>query len=417
MRIRGLLLPVSVLVRRALCEDGISHPETVDPENAYESELESDIYDQASLSDDPEYLLKAIAESDIRLHDPEIALYHSWQGYEVRDGIEPLLDHGSGAERDQCHLEKEMPALQEDKTLTVYFLRHAESTWNRFTSQHSKLTTHEGWINENVPQLTDAHLSGKGIHGALEVRRWLENGPCEDPQGADVDRCFLAGMTRDPKRKVVFATSNLRRAQFTTMVAFAKRMPGIVAGAVSKISSMHILSSMQEITSNIDSKPVTPNGEIPWLTFENEYCPFRLEDVRNFFVTQCDVQDENRAEVKRDTLMDFCWWARQQAVNGRPSVDPEELGTGITDLVLTGHSIWIREFFRRFLPVEQYLPGRWARYYWWGQTDLLMSAYSQKMSNEGIVKFQLRLPADGSCEIVPETAEFVRGGMENRWIR
>ena len=341
------------------------------------------------------------------------------QRYEIGSELTPLQNHVSD-QLTRCHLQKEDPPLSEERSVTIYFLRHAESTWNELTSKYIPGGIRESWINENRLDLTDAHLSRKGLEGSLEVQNWLEESVCDAPiHDENIDRCLLAGKVNPEGRRVLFGSSNLRRAVMTGLVAFGNRLLRN-RGEAGKIESFHILSSMQEMTSNADSIRVTPEGHIPWLTFEEEQCPYQLDEMKALFRTECDIQDENTAteDRKRDILADFCWWVRQQAVNGEPSVDPNGT-TGVTDFVLTGHSIWIRELFRRYLPQESDMWGKIVEWYHnryqLNDAELKMSSLSQKMSNEGIVMFEVRLPEDGLCEIVPGSTRFVRGEMKKRW--
>ena len=284
----------------------------------------------------------------------------------------------------------EMNSVQEteaNSTVRIFFVRHAESTWNDYTRSmaYQLIANRQAW-------LTDAHLSRKGLKGGLEVRDWLFGAPCETR-----DQCFLAGFPheQDEQRRVVFATSNLRRAVMTTLIAFWNRLRPETPNQV-PVSGIHTLSSLQEMVTNIDSQPVTPPKQLPYLTFGNGRCPFQKEHMRNLFVTDCHIQDENAApaEQRRDILADFCNWAARQTVAQEAS-----------DLVLVGHSIWIRKFFQRFLTH----PG--PR----GPAESALTSELHKMSNEAVLKFDLKFTETGSCEILPATAEFVRGQMSKRF--
>lgn len=63
--------------------------------------------------------------------------------------------------------------LSEAKTVTVYFLCHAESEWNHVTDNSFSTKLESEFRNGNVPgfeYLTDAHLSDQGLEGAIKVR-------------------------------------------------------------------------------------------------------------------------------------------------------------------------------------------------------------------------------------------------------
>lgn len=181
--------------------------------------------------------------------------------------------------------------------------------------------------------------------------------------------------------KTFFAVSNLRRAVMTALIVFKNRIPPPKIESTSQnqvnlqyepIEKMYVLSHLQEITKNTDSTPVTERNNIPWYlqdlgwgggrreeetqlnlsTDDNSslasICPFKVDQMKDFFVLQCKTRDENKSlregssGDKKARLVKFCEWARDM-VSRNPPLDT---------FVLTGHSIWIREFFREFLQDE-----------------------------------------------------------------
>jgi hypothetical protein len=281
------------------------------------------------------------------------------------------------------------PAFPDERTVRVFFIRHAESTWG-FTSNIQQ------GLGSPPKEQTDAHLSDDGLAGALQLRDWIfdKDRPTEDQR-------FLAGnpVPEDSARRVVFATSNLRRAVLTALIGFQDRLVGGAKDRL-QIDNIHIVRSMAELTTNADSIPLTPPGKIPYLTFKDE-CPFKLKDMRDIFLTQCSVDDE-------PDISDFCTWVRNQVQEDQPTAETGKLASkakGITDFVLVGHSIWIRKLFAEFL-LDSDVKNK---------TERKLRSSNKKFPNQGVLKFLLRLPPNGDCEIVPSSAEMVFGKIEGRY--
>ena len=299
------------------------------------------------------------------------------------------------------------------RSVNVYFVRHGESTWNEytkkdFTEQFAKRT----------PRLTDAHLSRAGIESVAQLREKLFHADCSFEENEDV--CFLAGNPESGNgRRVIYATSNLRRAVLTTLILFKDRLKGTKGAQETGrrlIKDIHILSSLQEFSTNIDSEPVTPLGEIPYLTYAlngDNMCPFEVEAMKALFSVQCNKENVNlRDEPAVPILREFCRWVHymsENGVHGEEIVPVSAISKGATDIVIVGHSIWFRQFYNLFSvkitkdPIAQEIKSSF-----------------QKISNQAIVKFELNLEHadDGqkSCSVAPHTTKMVNGKLQNRYV-
>lgn len=300
----------------------------------------------------------------------------------------------------------------QSRLVTVYFVRHGESTWNEytktdFTEQFAKLT----------PRLTDAHLSRAGIESVTQLSEKLFHADCSFDENEDF--CFLAGNPESGNdRRVIYATSNLRRAVLTTLILFKDRLKG-TKGAQDTgrrlINDIHILSSLQEFATNIDSEPVTPLGEIPYLTYAlngDNICPFEVDAMKALFSVQCNKENVNvRDEPAVPILSEFCRWVHYMSENGVPGEEnglASAIYKGATDIVIVGHSIWFRKFYNLFTDKIQ--------------TDPIAQRITSsilKISNQAIVKFRLNLEHthDGemSCRVEPRTTKMVNGKLQNRY--
>ena len=289
------------------------------------------------------------------------------------------------------------------KKLTVHFIRHAESIWNEESTglKKAQLETVGAFSTEDKDKLTDAGLSLTGIESVLQLaEKQLETECSQTIECLDEEeKQFLMGLSADtaqPARKTVFATSNLRRAIMTLLILFKNRI------AEKSLEKVHILSSLQEMTGNIDSTPITPPKTAPllsWSSSEADQCPLNQATI-DLFDASCNLRDENSGfgrSFYRDRLGDFCKWARYQGLDNQA-----------TDLVIVGHSIWIRNFFAKY---------RGGNFFTnlvdFGNEAALGSSFT-KLGNKAIIKFELELTDDGSCAIAKESLKFMSGHIEKR---
>ena len=313
-------------------------------------------------------------------------------------------------------------ARSSPKSVNVYFVRHAESTWNEFT---------KGQILEvkanRTPRLTDAHLSEEGIKSMIELNEKIFSADCSQ----NAEFCFLAGKpdpaspASQPQRRVIYATSNLRRAIFTTLILFKDRLAkaGETIEGPKPIKKIHVLSSLQEMVTNIDSEPITPVGEIPYLTFsstDENTCPFRLSQMKSVLSVGCNKENvNNKKNPKVPTLNEFCHWMAYMSVHGKSGEMSDDAVEGATDFVLVGHSIWIREFYQQFMDKSNWTAWRHiGRQKHDKEAQAIISEF-QKLSNQGILKFKVNFvaAADGTstCQIESESTEFVNGEAKKRF--
>ena len=291
---------------------------------------------------------------------------------------------------EECLLDNE-PIDAGNTNVRVFFIRHSDADWR------PKIDTMRNQIPGIRPtHKQDAMLTSGGLARAIELRDWIFSDKCNESIG----QCFLAGNPQtaaDAKRRVVFAVSNLRRAIMTALIAFEKRLPGTADDDYLKIRKIHMLSSLGEKSSNVDSQPLTPAGHIPYFSYDSGSCSLNQSNMRRLFQTQCSVDEKPK-------LHEFCFWMRKQINVNQPSADMRSKhGERITDFVIVGHSIWIRKFFNKFHTSNQA-----------DETASSIKSSFSKLTNTGIVKFELHLPEDAGCEIVPETTRIIRGEMKTK---
>ena len=259
-------------------------------------------------------------------------------------------------------------ALDTERTVTLYFIRHAQSQWNEL-SLAGKIT--------NPPQafLQDAKLSKEGLRGAQKLRDWISERPCKSK-----DQCFLAGLPVEGEpRKAVFATSNLRRAALTALIGFHDRLSTIP-------TEIHVVSALQELGSENGSTTLSVPGGPPALSLSDDKCPLRKVDLR--FNTEWNLPDERSKRLGGDYVVSFCNWMRRMV-----SVDPQA-----TDFVVVGHSVWFSRFVETFLADTRLTPL---------EHDLMYFS----IPNQGVVRMSITMGTERSCQIVSGTSQLIFGQM------
>ena len=236
---------------------------------------------------------------------------------------------------------------------TIVFVRHGESTWNDTFNKGSHRTAlqfavaflpgiltslaHEYYLTLRGridSWFYDSPLSKLGLNQVNELAKFLRQDPMTRPD-LNEDERLLVGILRGdpnaPRSKIV--CSSLRRALSTMVSAFRERL-----GRTKE--SIVVLPSLQEISRNPDTLSITPVGktvEASWID-QASSIPFQ-----SFFTNQLDMRYHlgNKAidtnGLKR--MNEFCHVAFTETL-------PEQY------IIVGGHSIWFRSFFRTFLPYE-----------------------------------------------------------------
>ena len=246
---------------------------------------------------------------------------------------------------------------------TLIFVRHGESTWNDTFNKgahRSALAFAIGYIPGIIKSLLyesylllsgkidswfyDSPLSYLGLSQVQELADFLKSSKDEDDTStkqkmdqtfSEEERRLLLQILRNdpnaPPSKLV--SSNLRRALSTVAAAFQDRL------LRDPQESILILPSLQEISRNPDTLSITPaqtKVKPSWIEVSSKVC-----DFQSIFSKQVDMEchignkpiDTNG--LKR--MLEFCHVVFSSRL-------PEDY------IVVGGHSIWFRSFFREFLP-------------------------------------------------------------------
>jgi hypothetical protein len=232
----------------------------------------------------------------------------------------------------------------------------------------------------------DSPLNPEGIEQALELRRFLlsEMHPeSKDDSTYDDKKRNLFEIMRGEKESSVIVTSTLRRAISTTTIAFWPRL-------VKTGEKIFVLSSLQEISRNIDTRALSKAKEVADLPFsrisphcfssDGEFHPELLYDTSENF------GNKTRSFYGGKRLTSFNEWIFQR----------EE-----SVIIAGGHSLWFKNFFQTYMPHH-------------AEHDAKM----KKITNSGAVSFTIHRSedAEGAAQyrIEPSSIEVLYGGFTTK---
>lgn len=232
----------------------------------------------------------------------------------------------------------------------------------------------------------DSPLNYEGIAQALELRRFLESDmhpESKDDSKNDDRKRDLFEIMRGERERSVIVTSSLRRAISTTTLAFWPRIEKTG-------EKIFILSSLQEISRNIDTRALSKAKEVADLPFSRimPYCHLSGGDFSpdEVYDTSENYGNKTRSFYGGKRLTSFNEWIFQR----------EE-----TVIIAGGHSLWFKNYFQTYMPHH-------------ADHDAKM----KKITNSGAVSFTVYRAEDseGAAQyrIEPGSIEVLYGGFTTK---
>lgn len=251
---------------------------------------------------------------------------------------------------------KDAPKIEKRR---IIFIRHGESEWNlvfnkgfgpSFFVRLFKAVMGELFKFPSGDSLFyDTPLSPLGLCQAKHVSEFLQK---EHPNGTleYKDICALKKEANSGHQSVI-VTSNLRRAAGTVAIGLWDRVQRTK-------EQIYVLSSLQEISKNVDCICITPPGQPPYLPrIEKELGPafsYAHFNARNHRGNKPIFGSNGLKRMRAFT--DWCFNQVDQS----------------TTIIAGGHSLYFRSFFQTFLPF---------------QSNHISKKY--KMHNGGVVGFTI----------------------------
>lgn len=282
---------------------------------------------------------------------------------------------------------------------TIIFVRHGESTWNDTFNKgphRSAAVFVIGFIPGLVKACTfefylllagkidswfyDSPLSLLGLQQIQSLSAYLQQSPdsiTNDP----AEKKMLQILRNDPSAPPsILVSSSLRRAISTMAASFQDRLKR------NPNETIMVLPCLQEISRNPDTLSITPpqtNVAPSWIDVS-----YTKVDFKTIFARQVDM-NLHLGNKPIDTngykrMKEFCHVMFKD-------VDEEFVVVG-------GHSIWFRSFFKEFLPRDSDHVGK-----------------KKKVVNCGAVSFDLCKTVDGGVErfmIDEDSVKVVYGGFK-----
>lgn len=225
----------------------------------------------------------------------------------------------------------------------------------------------------------DSPLNKEGIEQALELRRFLESSNHPEVKNKNT-RNMIDSILRGDKGKSVIVSSTLRRAISTTTLALYPRIERTGEKII-------ILSCLQEISRNVDTRALSKAKEIADLPFSRiaNYCtpPGGAFSPDSIYDLSENYGNKTTSFYGIKRLKAFNEWIFQR---------DEEI------IIAGGHSLWFKNYFQTYLPHK-----------------ITHDAKNKKITNSGIVALTIYMSEDndgGSLyRIDPESIEVLYGGF------
>lgn len=267
----------------------------------------------------------------------------------------------------------------------IYFVRHGESMWNQVFNRGLDFGTIWRFVACLLQELQllpfpdsvfwDSPLSPLGIRQAVQLSAWIEHADPSDKHAA-----ILRG---DSEVQSLLCSSNLRRSVSTILTGLSGRL---LRGLKEHV---HVLSSAQEITRNIDGFSLSASGNVPGPSWKELEQPELDKVVTALYSADRLNGSHNHGNkllssngLKRMT--EFCNW-----------LFTSDEAKDVDTVILGGHSLWFREFFKTYLPHSSKHDGK-----------------RKKIVNCGVVAFDL-ISLHGRYVVDPESVHVVYGGFES----
>jgi len=297
-------------------------------------------------------------------------------------------------------LEQENESTAYDNVIerkTVYFVRHGESTWNDTFNKGSH-RSQAAFVIGFIPGLIKSFLFESYLILSGKMDSWFYDSPTSTlglnqvealskfltkrfNEGDAVGQHVAVLMAKPDAPQSKLVSSSLRRAVTTVAGGFKDRLKR------RPTEKVLVLPSLQEISRNPDTLSITPAQtqiQASWIDKGSN-----ITNFQSTFMNQIDMslhtgnKPLNTNGLKR--MRNFCDFVFSSSVKERY-------------IVVGGHSIWFRSFFRTFLPHNMEHPGK-----------------SKKVVNCGVVAFTLikvvRKSGQPTYMIDPKSVDVVYGGF------
>ncbi|CAE8583767.1 unnamed protein product [Polarella glacialis] len=294
---------------------------------------------------------------------------------------------------DDLKLEKHSASTRRMK---IVFIRHGESEWNAVFNNGWKIFLPfrlvRALINEGLMLFRrdslffDSPLNDVGLKQGWELLTFLASQPtgCRQPGTAqrpveELEPEDVVSIIRGDAGESVIVSSLLRRAISTGLISLS---PRLLKSSVS--DRVMLMTSLQEISRNVDTLALTPAKALP-ICPQNEAAMKGMGDLMTHFY---------------GTRLDKKYNAGNKTISMRANKRQEQFVKWVFEqkevdcIIVCGHSLWFREFFKSYMPkASSHVAG------------------TAKVVNCGVIAFDLYQNGKVT-RIPPESIKEIYGGFE-----
>uniref|UniRef100_A0A7S1A1I6 Uncharacterized protein n=1 Tax=Noctiluca scintillans TaxID=2966 RepID=A0A7S1A1I6_NOCSC len=286
----------------------------------------------------------------------------------------------------------------------IVFIRHGESEWNAVFNKGSKLLLPVRFFRALIKEFLmifeedslffDSPLSKVGLQQAWELciffasspRSTLDISDLESKTMDQLDTAEIVALVRGDIGKSVVVSSILKRSISTGLLCLSTRLLKTPVD-----DKMMLMTSCQEISRNVDTLSLSRPRALPKIPGSEGRLKDTGDFMSHFYANRLDKKHNEGNKTLKQTAMvrqdEFVKWVFNK-------------DTKSDCIIVSGHSLWFREFFKSYLPLNS-----------------KHDAKTYKMVNCGVVAFDLyqcKANPRGKAviKIRPESIQEVHGGFE-----
>mmetsp|Transcript_9541 Transcript_9541/g.16411 ORF Transcript_9541/g.16411 Transcript_9541/m.16411 type:complete len:456 (-) Transcript_9541:122-1489(-) len=289
------------------------------------------------------------------------------------------------------------------KRMKIVFIRHGESQWNSVFNKGWKIFLPVRLVRALIKEASmvfqrdslfyDSPLNAQGLQQGWDLLAFLasqppgcrEPGTCHKPVEQLQVEDIVSIIMGDAGESVV-ASSILRRAISTVLLALS---PRLLKSTFAK-DRVHLMTSLQEISRNVDTLSITRSRTTPKVPVDEARMKNMGDLMSHWYKTRLDSRQNSGNKtlgMKADKRQrQFVKWVFEQR--------------DVDCIIVGGHSLWFREFFKSFMPKSS-----------------VHTAKTAKMVNCGVVAFDLYRTVQHGTEVIripPESIKEIYGGFEGK---
>jgi len=285
------------------------------------------------------------------------------------------------------------------KKIKIVFIRHGQSEWNAVFNEGSKLTLPirlaRALISEALmffdqdSLFLDSPLDEVGIRQSWQLMTFIASQPAQvlDKEALakpvrDLEVADIVSMIRGDSGSTIMASSILRRAISTGFIALS---PRFLKTDKAK-DKVHLMTALQEISRNVDTLSLTPKLSAPVIPAGEAKLKHMGDLLEHFYRTRFDKRENHGNKARSNKAIK----RQEQFANWALSRDEHMV-------IVLGHSIWFREFFKSYLPKSSKHVAKTA-----------------KLVNCGVVAFDFVKDSKNIYRIQEDSVKEIYGGFEDK---